>query len=127
MIVICGLTPIELGTTDPSATWRPSTPCTCRSPSTTPRSGRASARAVTLARERQRHREVVRWPGGALEHDALARELVDVVRLRHAVRHVDDLVEQRAHGGRRMQREVASELTGGAPQALAGEQQRRDD
>ena len=66
--------------------------------------------AVLLARERERHRGVVGRARGALEHDPLVGELVDEVRLRHALRHVDLLVEERAHGRGRVDREVAAEL-----------------
>ena len=59
MIVSCGLTPSALGTTEPSATCRPSTPCTARSASTTPRVG---ARVGAGGAERMEgHQAQVAW------------------------------------------------------------------
>ncbi len=83
--------------------------------------------AVALARERHRHRQVVGRAGRALEHDPLVGELVDVERLGHAAGHVDLLVEQRPHPGRRVDREVVAQLARARAQAVAAQEQRRVD
>ena len=67
---------------------------------------------------------VVGRAGGALEHDPLGRELVDVVGLRHAVGHPDVLVEHGAHRRAGMDREVAAELARARAEPVAPQQQR---
>ena len=76
---------------------------------------------------RDRRGDVVGRAGRALEHEALVCPLVAVVRLGHAVPHVDPLFEDRLDRGARVDRQVAPQPARSRPHPRPAQQQRRVD